>query len=240
MPKTVAACKQCGKQIEFYPSQKRSFCSKSCQSTWNARHRVAPMPVKPKTGRYIPCERCGNDLWVIKSDEGRRRFCSKACHDAHQGRNAVTKTCAVCGTAFTLSPSQMLFRNSERLYCSRDCYGLGTIKRSLGREHNGKPAVVDSSGYVRVYEPNHPNAFQSGWVLEHRLVVEQTIGRRLRGDEHVHHINHVRTDNRPENLTVLSHSAHSAITAKENREALQTALTARQKLAEYERRFGPI
>lgn len=240
MPKTVGACEHCGKSIEFYPSQKRRFCSRSCQSIVTGRSRTAPMPVKPKTGRYQACERCGTEFWVIKSDEGRRRFCSRDCKDANHGRNAVTKTCAVCKVEFTVSPSQAVWRNTERVYCSRECMGLGHIKRSLGRTHNGKPAVVDSSGYVRVFEPAHPNSFKSGWVLEHRLVVEERLGRRLRTDEHVHHINHVRTDNRPENLTVLSHSEHSTITARENTEALKAALEARQTLLEYERRFGPL
>jgi len=39
---------------------------------------------------------------------------------------------------------------------------------------------------------------------EHRAVLEAQIGRRLRKDENVHHINGVRTDNRPENLELWS------------------------------------
>jgi len=40
------------------------------------------------------------------------------------------------------------------------------------------------------------------------LVVEKRLGRYLRSDEHVHHINGDKTDNRDENLIVMSHREH--------------------------------
>jgi len=52
--------------------------------------------------------------------------------------------------------------------------------------------------------PSHPYANKSGQVLEHRLVIESTLGRYLEPWETVHHINGDRSDNRVENLQMRS------------------------------------
>lgn len=72
-----------------------------------------------------------------------------------------------------------------------------------------------SDGYVMVKAEGHPNAGASGYVMEHRLVMERSIGRLLLRSEHVHHINHDRSDNRIENLELMTHSQHMALHMKE-------------------------
>lgn len=67
--------------------------------------------------------------------------------------------------------------------------------------------------YIYVWAPDHPNARKSGkgtggYVLEHRLVMEKILGRYLKEDEDVNHINGDKKDNRPENLMVVRHHAH--------------------------------
>ena len=51
-----------------------------------------------------------------------------------------------------------------------------------------------------------PISSASGHILEHRMVMQERLGRPLLPEENVHHINGVRDDNRPENLELWSHS----------------------------------
>lgn len=63
-----------------------------------------------------------------------------------------------------------------------------------------KGGRVVNRKYVLAYAPDHPQANSKGYVAEHRIVMEQTLGRELHPDETVHHLNGDGHDNRPENL----------------------------------------
>ncbi len=63
-------------------------------------------------------------------------------------------------------------------------------------------------GYILVYKPEHPFCDKDKYVREHRLIVEQYIGRYLTKKEIVHHINEIRDDNRIENLMLFKNGAY--------------------------------
>ena len=62
-------------------------------------------------------------------------------------------------------------------------------------------------GYIYKIVDSHPAAYNN-YVLEHRLVMEEHLGRYLEKDEIVHHKNGIRDDNRIENLELMTQSEH--------------------------------
>jgi len=93
---------------------------------------------------------------------------------------------------------------------------------------------IDDKGYVRVLMPEHPKNIK-GYVYEHRIVIEEYVGRMLHPWESVHHINEVKCDNRVENLYLCTAKEHSAIhregskPSQEHRQALRDSMNRRNQ-----------
>jgi len=77
--------------------------------------------------------------------------------------------------------------------------------------------ITKNRGYIMRYAYRHPYKNTRNCVMEHRLVVEEHIGRYLTPDEVVHHINRIVNDNRIENLVVMSKADHVRLHSSEPR-----------------------
>jgi len=89
--------------------------------------------------------------------------------------------------------------------------------RNLAEKHyNWKGGIRKmADGYIFIYSPDHPNTTKQKYVLEHRLVMEKHLGRYLTKKEVVHHINHNPSDNRIENLMLISDNGkHTSLELK--------------------------
>jgi hypothetical protein len=104
------------------------------------------------------------------------------------------------------------------LICSKTWFERGT--KPKGRGNRGKRGsenanyrggrIINKVGYVLVLlvGTNH-------YQYEHRKVMENFLGRKLKRNESIHHINGIRSDNNLENLLLMKKREHDRFSTTE-------------------------
>jgi hypothetical protein len=129
----------------------------------------------------------------------------------NKGLNRIAKELGVTRTVIS--------RRFEKFGIKKlDPVSAKAVFGSAENSGNWKGGRIVQNGYYMVRCPNHPKAML-GYVYEHRLVMEQHIGRYLEKDEIVHHKNRDKQDNRLENLEILTPSEHNKVHRKELNES---------------------
>ncbi len=138
--------------------------------------------------------------------------------------------CKTCQKPFLISPSRIKY---GKKYCSRLCFDKAMIGTHRGKEiqrgqhlspqtqfkkgqpcPNYKGGHKSKAGYFYIWKPNHPSAEKRGYVNRSILVAEEKIGRFLKRNERVHHINEIKDDDRPENLEIMTEREHKSLHAQ--------------------------
>lgn len=116
-----------------------------------------------------------------------------------------------CNTYSPKEIAQKLNRTKSSVNAKLHFSGL-TQQRQGENHHNWKGGRIFNRGggnYIAIHQPYHPFCNSLGYVLEHRLIMENKLGRFLTKNEIVHHINGKQDDNRYENLELTTKSKHS-------------------------------
>ena len=104
--------------------------------------------------------------------------------------------------------------NSKNINISENHIQPTPKKSKMSHVKTGR--YISTRGYVMILKQDHPFTSMRGYMCEHRLVMEQHLGRYLTKQEEVHHINGNKLDNRIENLQLISPSEHMKLHMKGN------------------------
>lgn len=171
-----------------------------CQTHYNQQRRGEELqPILGRGGR-------NRTYGVCAFDGCDRRAASKGYCQAHRAQQL---------RGDDMQPIQVRKDRVACLFdpCDRISRVHGLCEAHYTQERRGRtlvPIAVPKyryetpSGYVMLYEPEHPNAQKNGMVLEHVKVMSDRMGRPLWSDENVHHVNGQRGDNRLSNLELWS------------------------------------
>ena len=119
----------------------------------------------------------------------------------------ITRPCETCGKEIYAYPWKV--KKGIGRYCFSSCKAKSRTGALNPAWKGGRTKT--QRGYILSWQPNHPARNANGFVYEHRIVMEQHLGRLLTADEVVHHINGDKSDNRVENLQLLTASEHTRL-----------------------------
>lgn len=120
----------------------------------------------------------------------------------------MEKACENCGKMFRTFPCFENSKNRIRRFCSKKCEGEFKSYHNTPEQWKGG-WISPTNGYKYIRYHGRP-------IEEHRLVMMKHLGRELKKEEQVHHINGNKLDNRIENLILLTNSEHQKIHGEEH------------------------
>lgn len=130
--------------------------------------------------------------------------CSRSC--AAVTSNAKHRTplivlCRTCGKEVRCKPNRV--KNAKNNFCSPACRSefRKTERGAMWSTWKGGRFLNKATGYMYVCHPTKRKSDGSrALILEHRLIMEQHVGRPLKRHEHVHHIDGDKMNNALSNL----------------------------------------
>ena len=201
---TFKHCLTCGKEFYSPPSHNAKYCSSKCCGL--DRKGKPPPWLKPL---FIPQK--GIQVLPSGSQIDWDSVSRRVLPGNNSARPAVNVTCGKCHQSRWVNLWNLRRQLGNAYYTGycKTCWKNESWKGKGRFRPDSRKVTVH--GYIKLWLPDHPMADKGGEVYEHRLVMSQKLGRPLQRYEHVHHKNGDKTDNRPENLEILSNAEHGTI-----------------------------
>jgi hypothetical protein len=145
-----------------------------------------------------PCRKCGNLFTPNSASQRYCKPCSKIAFREAQLRGY--KSSNERKTKYDICPQCGGSKTKVSKLCLK-CR-VQTWVTNPGSHPRWKGGRTTSQGYVVIADGN------GKYIREHRIIWESTHNRKLQKGYVVHHINGIRTDNRPENLVAVKRNEH--------------------------------
>ena len=203
-------CEQCGKTYSVRDDHKTSkYCSRQCAGLSRAK--------KP-----IKCEQCGNEFIPARKST---RFCSNKCSSESRLKREIIK-CDYCGDDFERNSCHIKEGNK---FCSVDCSGKWTSENRVGENATRWKGGVyhQNNKYIHLKQED------GSYKQEHRIVMENHLGRKLIPEEIIHHIDGNGENNEIDNLQIMTRAEHAELHTKQ-RWSTGTFFEGRQTLEVWE------
>lgn len=191
-------CPTCNNPSGFLKSgREKIFCSRGCTAK------------DKKNGRMKACKNCQKQFYISLSGEN-QKYCSRKCKNVCMPKRDPSKLkgnyieCPYCKNKRYVTPSVFKLNKSGMKFCSINCKGKAMKEgiTNYGFIDEGKDKKINP------YPRKQINGIR---LKEHRRVMQEHLGRKLLPTELVHHINEDQTDNRIENLQIVSNEIHGKI-----------------------------
>lgn len=169
------------------------YCSEQYLSYEKQNKRFCSLKCKYDYKKIIvQCPFCLSDFQITRARKERLQgdhiCCSIICRDKIR---EIIMECSHCNKKFKRP-------RANRRFCSVLCV-------TEHRKAANIPGKWMENGYNVIY------AGGGQGIKEHIYLMEQHIGRKLKANEVVHHINEIRNDNRMCNLKLMTHGEHSRL-----------------------------
>jgi|JI10StandDraft_1071094.scaffolds.fasta_scaffold375182_3 hypothetical protein len=122
--------------------------------------------------------------------------------------NLTEYTCFTCQKQYRRESWKV---RGAHTFCSNSCRGVWTSTQTGANAARWAGGVKQDRGRTLIYKPDHHRANAKGYVYRYWVVAEEKIGRELRPNEVVHHIDRDRGNDNPDNLEVMTRGEHTLL-----------------------------